>query len=124
MEWRNILSSPYCPLPPSHKHVLTTMARYGDKWGDDIFPSQREIAYRAGVTPKCVCDVMKRAARDGWILRQQLGAFRGYKRHLYDLCVPSGVLDLVPMLNARFWLPPYDQRIVMRDGKLVLEGRS
>ena len=121
MEWRKIIGSPFCDLPPSQKHVLATMARFGSKWGDDIFPSQRLIAVRAYVTTKCVTRTMKRAELDGWIRRYELSGNRGYKRHTYELCVPSGVLDATTFMKKKFWDPPYNYRLARCDGELFLE---
>ncbi len=123
MDWRNIIGSPFCSLRPSTKHVLTTLARYGDAMCNDIFPSQREIAFRAGVTPKCVNTSMKRAENDGWIVRNAQGSRRGYKRHTYELCIPAGVFDRTTHMRKQFWKPPYKYRIVKRYHDYFLEER-
>lgn len=124
MEWRKIICSPFCFFPPGHKHVLTTLARYGDKWGGDIFPSQRSIAFRAGVALPNVNKIMKRAVSEGWITRAETGSHRGYKKHSYELCIPAGVFDLTEGMKAKFWLPPYEYRIVIQDGEMFLDGRN
>ena len=124
MEWRKVIGSPYCDLPSGQKHVLTTMARYGGKWGDDIFPSQREIAIRAGVSPKCVNQVMQRAEKEGWIIRHFLGGGRGYKRSSYVLCIPVGVLDATMSLSRKFWEPPYKYILARNDNKVSLVARA
>ncbi len=124
MEWRNIISSPFCPLRPSTKHVLTTLARYGDKMCNDIFPSQREIAFRAGVTPKCVNASAQLAEKEGWIIRYEQGGRRGYKRHTYELCIPAGVFDRTTFLKRQFWKPKYKYRIVKRDNEYILDERT
>ena len=123
MEWRKVIGSPFCDLPPGNKHVLTTMARYGDKWGDDIFPSQREIAFRAGVTPKCVNQVMQRAAREGWIIRYFPGGGRGYRRTTYSLSVPTGVFIATMHLKTKFWEPPFEYSLERQDDKVSLVKR-
>jgi hypothetical protein len=123
MDWRKLIGSPFCDLPPGNKHVLTTMARYGDKWGDDIFPSQREIAFRAGVTPKCVNYVMKKAEREGWIIRQFVGGGRGYRRTTYGLSIPAGVLYATTHLTIKFWEPPYEYTLERQDDKVSLVNR-
>ena len=38
---------------------------------NDIFPSQREIAFRAGVTSKCVNASAQLAEKEGWIIRYE-----------------------------------------------------
>ncbi len=124
MEWRNIIGSPFCPLRPATKHVLTTLARYGDSMCNDIFPSQREIAFRVGVTAKCVNASMKRAETEGWIVRYEQGSRRGYKRHIYELCIPAGIFDRTTYLKRQFWRPPYEYRIVKRDDEYILEERA
>ena len=120
MEWRKIIGSPFCDLPPGHKHVLTTLARYGDKWGDDIFPSQREIAVRAGVSPKCVNQTVQRAEKEGWINRHFVGGGRGYKRSIYELSIPAGVFDATAFYKKKFWEPPFRYRILKQDNSLVM----
>ena len=124
MEWRKIIGSPFCDLPSGNKHVLTTLARYGDKWGDDIYPSQREVAFRARVTPKCVTHVMQRAEKDGWIVRYTAGVSQGYKRHLYELTVPAGVLDATTGMKRKFWEPPYKYRLARMNGGMFLTERT
>ena len=124
MDWRKIIGSPFCALRPTHKHILTTLARYGDKWGDSIFPSQRELAYRAGVTSKCVNHALQEAARVGWIIRHEERAWRGYKRHVYELTIPAGVVDYTMCLKKKFWEPPYKYGAKHCKDKLVFEERS
>lgn len=123
MDWRKIIGSPYCDLRSGQKHVLTTMARYGDKWGDNIYPSQREIATRARVSPKCVNQVMKRAEKEGWIIRHFVGGGRGYKRTTYGLAIPAGVADATALLKKKFWDPPYRYTLARQDGKVFLVER-
>jgi len=123
MEWRNIIGSPFCPLSSGPKHVLTTLARYGDAMGNDIFPSQREIAFRAGVTSKTVNKSLKRAEKEGWIIRYEQGSRRGYRRHTHELCIPAGVFDRTTHLKKQFWKPPYDYRIVIQNDEYILEER-
>ena len=124
MEWRKIIGSPFCSLPPSRKHILTTMARYGDTWGDDIFPSQREIAFRAGVTPKTVNKSMQEAEAVGWIIRRELAARGGYKRHTYELTVPVGVIDFTACMKRKFWEPPYKYKSLRCNGAMIFEERD
>ena len=123
MDWRKLIGSPYCDLRPSQKHVLTTLARYGDKWGDDIFPSQREIALRAGVTPKCVTHAMQRAEKEGWIIRHLVGGGRGYKRSTYELSIPAGIFDATAFLKKKFWDPPYKYILVRHESSVSLTKR-
>ena len=123
MEWRKIIASPFCDLPSGQKHVLTTLARYGDKWGNDIFPSQREIAFRAGVSQKNVTNAMQRAEKEGWIVRHSDGGRQGYKRHTYELAIPVGVLDAIDLLKSKFWEPPYTHKLVRQSAKVFLVER-
>ena len=112
MEWRHLIHSPFCPLTPAQKAVLTSMCLYGKKWGEDIFPSQREIAFRAGVSVTCVNDTMKTAERDGWVIRHMVGTGQGYKRTVYELAIPAGIHDATALLKAKFWQPPYKYELV------------
>ncbi len=123
LEWRNIIGSPFCPLRLGPKYVLTTLARYGDAMGNDIFPSQREIAFRAGLTTKTVNKSLIRAEKEGWIIRYEQGSRRGYRRHTYELCIPAGVFDRITHLKKQFWKPPYDYRIVIQNNEYILEER-
>lgn len=125
MDWRKIIGSPFCDLPPGQKHVLTTMSRYGNKYGDNIFPSQREIAHRAGVSQRCVTNTMQRAEDEGWIIRHSENGSRGYKRHTYQLTVPAGLLNAVElMLETKFWEPPYTHKLVKQSAKVFLKERT
>ncbi len=123
LEWRNNSGSQFCPIRPGPKLVLTTLARYGDAMGNDIFPSQREIAFRAGVTSKTVNKSLKRAEKEGWIVRYEQGSRRGYRRHTYELCIPAGVFDRTTHLKKQFWKPPYDYRIAIQNDEYFLEER-
>lgn len=107
MEWRHLIRSPYCDLTPAQKIVLSCMCDYGKRNGEDIFPSQREIAYRAQVSTTWVHETMKKAEQQGWIIRifMQLGG--GRKRTVYQLAIPLGVSDATAFLKKRFWQPPY-----------------
>ena len=125
MDWRKLIGSPYCDLPSGQKHILTVMARYGDKCGDSIYPSQREIAFRAGVSQRTVANAMRRAENEGWIIRHSEFGHQGYKRHSYELAVPEGVLNAVElMLKSRFWEPPYTHKLVRQSAKVFLDKRS
>ncbi len=123
MEWRKLIGSPFCDLPPGHKHVLTTLARWGKKYGEDIFPSQREQAFRAGVTTKCVNVVLNRAEQSGWIMRYSEFGGRGYRRHTYELSIPAGLADMTVGMKHNFWSPPYLYKLVCRDDELFLDER-
>ncbi len=111
MEWRKLIGSPFCYLPPGHKHVLTTLARYGDKWGEDIFPSQREIAFRSQVSKTCVNQTMQLAEKQGWIIRLFVNLGGGRQRTIYELAIPLGISDATTILKRRFWQPPYRYEI-------------
>ena len=124
MDWRKLIGSPYCDLPCGQKHILTVMARYGDKCGHSIYPSQREIAFRAGVSQRTVANAMRRAENEGWIIRHSEFGHQGYKRHSYELAVPEGVLNAVElMLKTRFWEPPYTHKLVRQSAKVFLDKR-
>ena len=124
MEWRALIGSPYCDLPPIQKHVLTVMARYGTKHGEDIFPSQREIAFRAGVCLQTVNATMKRAEREGWIVRHMTGNGQGYKRTTYELAYPAAIADACACMKARFWEPKYKFEMVRHEDRIELVNRT
>jgi len=67
---------------------------------------------------------MKRAETEGWIVRYEQGSRRGYKRHIYELCIPAGIFDRTTYLKRQFWRPPYEYRIVKRDDEYILEERA
>ena len=124
MDWRKLIGSPYCDLPCGQKHILTVMARYGDKCGDSIYPSQREIAFRAGVSQRTVANAMQRAESEGWIIRHSEGGRQGYKRHTYELAAPAGLLNAVElMLKTRFWEPRYTHKLVRQSAQVFLVER-
>jgi hypothetical protein len=120
MEWRYLIGSPYCNLTPTQKHVLTVMCYYGKKWGDDIFPSQRSIAFRAGVCVTTANNTMKVAEQRGWIIRHMVGNGRGYRRTTYELSVPAGIADRTAFMKQRYWLPPYKYEVTWHDDQITL----
>ena len=122
MEWRLILGSPLCCMPSGHKHVLATLSRYGDKWGDSIFPSQRTLAIRAGVSVKTVNHVLKRAEREGWIIRHEKDRPNGtgYLSHTYNLSSPE-YLDDYLIGKSRAWHPPFTERILVKGENVRIE---
>ena len=107
MEWRQLIRSPYCDLTATQKLVLNCLADYGKRYGEDIYPSQREIAFRAQVSTTCVNQTMKLAERQGWIIRLFMQIGGGRKRTIYQLTIPLGVSDATALLKKRFWQPPY-----------------
>jgi len=124
-EWRRIVGSPSCPLPQGVKWVITVLSRYGDKDGDRICPSKRELAYRAQVTTKTVNLNLRRAEAEGWIARRFADRpnGRGYKSHVYQLTVPGYVADYA-VGRHRFWEPKYTERFVKDGNEVRLEQRS
>ena len=123
MDWRKLIGSPFCDLPSGQKHVLTILARYGNRRGGNIYPSQREVAFRAGVSQKSVTNTLQRAENEGWIIRHSENGSRGYKRHTYKLAVPVGVLDATQLLDTNFWEPPFIYKIVRQSARVILVKR-
>jgi DNA-binding MarR family transcriptional regulator len=107
MEWRQLIRSPYCDLTPARKLVLNCLADYGKKYGEDIFPSQQEIAFRAQVSTTWVHETVKLAEQQGWIIRLFMQIGGGRKRTIYTLTIPLGVSDATALMKKRFWQPPY-----------------
>ncbi len=83
------------------------MCSYGKKRGDDIFPSQRQIAFHSGVSLTYVNETMQQAEKDGWIIRYMMPIGGGQKRTAYQLAIPLGISDATTFLKSRFWLPPF-----------------
>ena len=125
IEWRRIVGSPFCPLRPGVKWVLTVLSRYGDKVGQNIFPSQRELAYRAGVSPKTVNKALQLAEREGWIIRTLVDRpnGRGYKSHSYSLAIPGFVADYA-IGRHNFWLPKYTEKLVIEGDRAMVVSRG
>ena len=107
LEWRAMIRSPYCDLTPTQKHVLCVMCSYGKKRGEDIFPSQRQIALHSGVSLTYVNKTMRQAEKDGWIIRIMLPLGGSQVRTVYQLAIPLGVNDATTFMKASFWLPPF-----------------
>jgi hypothetical protein len=120
MEWRKVIGSPYCDLTPTQKHVLTVMCRYGKKWGEDIFPSQRSIAFRAVVSLRCVNKTMQVAEKLGWIIRYMSSNGRGYRRTTYQLAIPAGIVNATAMMKKTYWDPPYKFEIKRHEDKITV----
>jgi hypothetical protein len=124
VEWRRIVGSPFCPLRNGTKWVLTVLSRYGDSDGLNIYPSQRELAYRAGVSVKTANHALQHAEEEGWIVRRLVDRpnGRGYKSHVYELTIPDYVADYA-IGRHRFWEPKYTERYI-KEGEVVrLEKR-
>lgn len=111
MEWRHFIRSPYCDLTATQKLVLICMADYGKRYGEDIFPSQREIAFRSQVSKTCVNQTMQLAEKQGWIIRLFVNLGGGRQRTIYELAIPLGISDATTILKRRFWQPPYRYEI-------------
>ena len=125
IEWRRIIGSPYCPLRPGVKFILTGLSRYGDRWGQNIYPSQRELAFCTGVSPKTVNIALQLADREGWIIRKPMGSQngKGYKHHVYELTVPAYVCDKV-IGKHKFWEPPYTEKLVKNGDHVSIVKRN
>ncbi len=124
IEWRRIVGSPFCPLPPVTKLILTVLSRYGNKWGENIFPSQRELAYCAGVALKTVNKALQRAEHDGWIIRRPKDRpdGRGYKSHTYVLTIPAFLADYA-IRKHKFWEPRFTEKFVKHGDEVRIEKR-
>jgi len=124
-EWRAMLASPYCyNLTATQKHILVAMCWYGKKHGEDIFPSQKEISFRAGSSLTYVNATMQDAERKGWIIRDKISIYGGRARTLYHLTLPLGIFDATAMMKARFWLPPYKYEIEEQNDSVRLVPRT
>jgi hypothetical protein len=120
MEWRQLIGSPYCDMTGTEKHVLTTMCRYGKKYGEDIFPSQRAVSFRSGVSLTYVSKIMKKAENLGWIMRSMIAVGHGRVRTQYKLSMPVGVEDASMFMKTRFWLPPYEYELQRTGGSIEM----
>ena len=112
-------------MPIGTKWVLTVLSRYGDKDGQNIFPSQRELAYRAGVSPKTVNHALQLAEAEGWIIRtpKDRPNGMGYKSHSYTLTVPGFVADYA-IGKHKFWEPKYTEKLVIEDDRVIIVRRG
>jgi len=100
------------------------MCRFGKKFGEDIFPSQREIAFRAGVSTSYVNQTVQMAEKTGWIIRNMI-PYAGVRSHtLYELSIPVGVHDATSLMRKRFWLPPYKHILVEKNDSVFLMPRT
>ena len=88
MEWRRIVASRHCPLAPAHRWVITCLSYFGNRYGDNIFPSQAAIAERAATCRQTVGEATQRAYEAGFLDRWQKGTGQGYKRYEYTLTLP------------------------------------
>ncbi len=88
MEWRRIVASRHCPLVPLHRLVVICLSFFGNRYGENIFPSQTSIAERAGTCRKTVLEATQRAYEAGFLDRWEIGTGQGYKRYEYTLTLP------------------------------------
>ena len=125
MKWRRLVCSPFCELTATQKLILITTCLFGKKWGEDIFPSQRAIAYRAGVSVTYVNTTMKLAEKRGWIIRYMFPMGTNRCHTVYNLSIPAGVQDAAAFVTkARFWLPPYKYELERDEHTVKLVKRS
>ena len=105
-------------LDTKHTFIFDT------KDGQNIYPSQRELAYRAGVSLKTVNHALQLAEKEGWIIRRLTDRprGRGYKSHTYTLAVPGYVADYA-IGRHNFWLPKYTERLVIEDDRAIIVER-
>ena len=123
-EWRALIASPYCyNLTATQKHIVTVISFYGKKYGEDIFPSQREIAFRAGVSVTYVNKTAIDAASKGWLIREMTPSGGARVSTQYYLAIPVGVHDHTAFLKRRFWLPPYKYELLQENEGLKLVKR-
>ena len=106
------------------KVTLTVLSLFGDKDGENIYPSQRELAYRAGVSPKTVNHAMQTAEEKGWIIRTLVDRpnGRGYRSHSYSLTIPGFLADYA-MGKHHFWLPKYTEKLVIENDCAIFVKR-
>ena len=125
IEWTGIIGSPFCNLPTGTKWVLTVLSKYGDKDGQNIFPSQRELTYRTVLSLKTVNHALQLAEIEGWIIRtlKDRPNGRGYKSHSYTLTVPGFVADYA-IGKHRFWEPKYTEKLVIEDDRVRIVRRG
>ena len=103
LDWRRIVASRHCPLVPVHRFVLTCLSYYGNRYGENIFPSQATIAKRAGTCRKTVVEATEKAYQSGFIDRWQVGTGQGYKHYEYVLTLTSD-LATEATINPDFWV--------------------
>ena len=102
MEWRRVVASRHCPLSPAHRWVVTCLSYFGNRYGENIFPSQTAIVERAGACRKTVLEATRRAYETRFLDRWQLSTGQGYKRYEYALTLPYE-LATEATLNLDFW---------------------
>jgi len=95
-QWRRIVGSASCDLPPTIKLVLICLSFCGNKKGRDIFPSQAHVASRASVCTRTVGKALRLGLEAGYLRRKSRG--RGY---LYILTLPRA-MENAAVLNPGF----------------------
>jgi hypothetical protein len=91
MKWRRAIRHPNGPKSPTVRHVLLTIATWGDKDGGSMFPAVETLAVATRRARTTVDRAIKTAMQTGWILRgdRRRGPF-GKPRYCYEASVPAG----------------------------------
>ena len=113
MVWRRIVASRHCPLSHPHRWVVTCLSYYGNRYGDDIYPSQATIAERAGVHPKTVLRATRRAYEARFLDRWRIGTGQDRNPYEYVLTLPADLATELA-LNPDFMKEIQSRRRVRR----------
>jgi len=113
MLWRRIVASRHCPLVPLHRWVVTCLSYFGNRHGDNIFPSHATIAERAGTCRKTVLEATQRAYEARFLDRWKKGTGQDRNPYEYVLTLPANLATELA-LNPDFMKEIQGRRRVRR----------
>lgn len=87
--WRNLVFSKN-DLSATTKLVLATLSLHMNGNGGSCFPSIKHLSDRCSLSEKAICEHLKNAEEDGWILRSNMIATgKGWRRKSYQAVIPQ-----------------------------------
>ena len=72
------------------RHILLTLAFHMNPQGGQCFPSIATLMRETRLSNRTIITHLERAVSEGWITRVSRGTGKGWKRHEYNICFPSG----------------------------------
>lgn len=92
LKWRRALRHPNGPRSPIVRHVLLTLATWGDSQGGSMFPGTETLAVATALARNTVAKALKTAIADGWVDRSERNRHGPYgkPRFCYEATVPAG----------------------------------
>jgi hypothetical protein len=84
VKWRRALRHPLGPSKSVVRHVLLTLATWGDKDGGSMYPSIETLSVATRLHRETVRRALEEADRDGWVVRSARGRYKNGQATSYE----------------------------------------